>query len=214
MKLSLLSVLLNFLSLLPGTLLTLLTIAVAFLRFYDEQDFTILGQIAEPRLWSNRLTLAALLVAVVNFGVEWNRRNGETNRLAEDEARRRQEETRRVERAIEEERRRIEEDRRRGEEERRRGEEERRRGEEERRRRQEETRAENERIERRYREIQRDRAADRERNRAAEERERTASRARIQNRWIILQIRYQLEASESNRRALSDFLAFLKEYGE
>jgi len=141
---------LNFLSLLPATLLSLLTIAVAFLRFYDEQDFTLLGQIAEPRLWSNRLTVGALLVAVVNFGVEWNRRNREANRLVEA-----------GERETEE----------------------------------------------------RERAA-RERNRAAEERERTARRARIQNRWVILQIRYQLEASEPNRRALSDFLAFLQEYGE
>ena len=162
MKISL--IWLNFLSLLPATLLTLLTIAVAFLRFYDEQDFTLLGQIAEPRLWSNRLTVGALLVAVVNFGVEWNRRNRETNRLAEA-------------------------------------------GERE--------------TEAREREIQRDRAADeernradRERNRAAQERERATRRARIQNRWAILQIRYQLEASEPNRRALSDFLAFLQEYGE
>ncbi len=139
----LLPVWLNFLSLLPATLLTLLTIAVAFLRFYDEQDFTILGQIAQPRLWSNRLTVAALLVAVVNFGVEWNRRNRETDRLAQA-------------------------------------------GERE---------AE-------------------ERNRAAQERERAARRTRIQNRWAILQIRHQLEASESNRRALTDFLVFLQEYGE
>ncbi|MDR9404345.1 MAG: hypothetical protein RI580_12990 [Halothece sp. Uz-M2-17] len=29
---------LNFLSLLPATLLSILTIAVAFLRFYDEQE--------------------------------------------------------------------------------------------------------------------------------------------------------------------------------
>ena len=99
MKLSSPRVWINFLALLPGTLLTLLTITVAFLRFYDEQDFTILGQITEPRLWSNRLTVAALMVAVVNFGVEeerprggflrkgtrddWNRRNREANRLAE-----------------------------------------------------------------------------------------------------------------------------------
>jgi len=162
MKISL--IWLNFLSLLPATLLTLLTIAVAFLRFYDEQDFTLLGQITEPRLWSNRLTVAALLVAVVNFGVEWNRRNREANRLVEA-------------------------------------------GERE--------------TEAREREIQRDRAADeernradRERNRAAEERERATRRARIQNRWAILQIRYQLQPSEPNRRALSDFLAFLQEYGE
>ena len=151
----------NFLSLLPATLLTLLTIAVAFLRFYDEQDFTLLGQIAQPRLWSNRLTLAALVVAVVNFGVEWNRRNRETNRLAQEDQRRSEDATR----------------------------------------------AENERIERRDREIQRDRAADRER-------ERSARRARIQNRGLILQIRYQLQPSEANRRALNDFLAFLQEYGE
>ncbi len=168
MKTSPLSIFINFLSLLPGTLLTILTIAVAFLRFYDEQDFTILGQITEPRLWSNRLTVAALVVAVVNFGVEWNRRNRETNRLAEEERRRSEEATR----------------------------------------------AENERVERRYREIQRDRATNRERNRPDQERERSASRARIQNRGAILQIRYQIEASESNRRALSDFLAFLQEYGE
>jgi len=151
------SVWLNFLSLLPGTLLTILTIAVAFLRFYDEQDFTILGQITEPRLWSNRLTVAALVVAVVNFGTEWNRRNRETNRLAQAGER--------------------------------------------------ETQA-------REREIQRDRAADEERNRAAEERERAARRTRIQNRGVILQIRYQLQPSASNRRALNDFLAFLQEYGE
>jgi hypothetical protein len=74
----------NFLALLPGTLLTVLTIAVAFLRFYDEQDFSFIGLIAQPRLWSNRLTVAALLVAVVNFGVverssrvAWDRRNRE-----------------------------------------------------------------------------------------------------------------------------------------
>ncbi len=155
MKISL--IWLNFLSLLPATLLTLLTIAVAFLRFYDEQDFTLLGQIAEPRLWSNRLTVGALLVAVVNFGVverssreAWNRRNRETNRLVEAGERETEERNR----------------------------------------------------------------ADRERNRAAQERERATRRARIQNRWAILQIRYQLEASEPNRRALSDFLAFLQEYGE
>jgi len=161
MKISPLSAWINFLSLLPGTLLTFLTIAVAFLRFYDEQDFTLLGQITEPRLWSNRLTLAALLVAVVNFGVEWNRRNRETNRLAEEDQRRGEDERRRIEEA---------------------------------------TRAENERIA--------------ERNRAAEERERAARRARIQNRWVILQIRHQLEANESTRRSLSNFLAFVQEYGE
>ena len=77
----------NLLTLLPGTSLTLLTIAVAFLRFYNEEDFRFLGYLAQPRVWSNRLTVAALVVAVVNFCVEWNLRNRETNRLAEAEQR-------------------------------------------------------------------------------------------------------------------------------
>ena len=78
----------NLLTLLPSTSLTLLTIAVAFLRFYNEEDFRLLGYLAQPRVWSNRLTVAALVVAVVNFGVEWNFRNRETNRLAAEEQRR------------------------------------------------------------------------------------------------------------------------------
>jgi hypothetical protein len=93
----------NFLVLLPGTALTVLTIAVAFLRFYDEQDFSFLGYIAQPRVWSNRLTVAAVVVAVVNFGVEWNRRNRETDRLAAEVNRRAAEVQRR---AAEEQRRR------------------------------------------------------------------------------------------------------------
>jgi hypothetical protein len=76
---------LNFLALLPSTTLTVLTIAVAFLRFYDEQDFQLLQLIANPRDWSNRLTVAALVVALVNFGVEWNSRNREANRRAKSE---------------------------------------------------------------------------------------------------------------------------------
>ncbi|WP_298616966.1 hypothetical protein, partial [uncultured Thermosynechococcus sp.] len=64
---------------------------------------------AHPRIWSNRLTVAALLVAVVNLGVEWNRRNRETDRLARAEAQRIAEEQRRI---AEEQRRIIEEQRR------------------------------------------------------------------------------------------------------
>ena len=79
---------LNFLALLPGTTLTVLTIAVAFLRFYDEQDFQFLQLITNPRAWSNRLTVAVLVVAVVNFGVEWNSRNREANRRVEEAQRR------------------------------------------------------------------------------------------------------------------------------
>jgi hypothetical protein len=97
---------LNFLALLPSTGLTVLTIAVAFLRFYDEQDFQFLQLIAQPRDWSNRLTVAALLMALVlcqgavpdiatgpyvfprrtgqtnTLGVEWDRRNREADRRA------------------------------------------------------------------------------------------------------------------------------------
>jgi hypothetical protein len=87
----------NFLSLIPGTSLTILVISIAFLRFYDETDFTLLGQLTSPRLWSNRLTVAAILVALVNFGTEWDRRNRETDRLAQEEQRRAEERERRTE---------------------------------------------------------------------------------------------------------------------
>jgi len=73
----------NFLGSLPGSLVTVLAIAVAFLRFYDEKDFQFLSIVTQPQLWSNRLTVAALLAALANFGVEWNRRNREGNREAE-----------------------------------------------------------------------------------------------------------------------------------
>ena len=101
------------------------------------------------------------------------------------------------------------------EDERLRAEEERLRAEEER------LRAEEERLRARERETRRDdladeerRKADRERNRATEERERAARRARIQNRWIILQVQHQLAPREESRSALADFVAFLQEYGE
>ena len=86
----------NFLSLLPGTTLSILVISIAFLRFYDERDFSFLGIITDTREWSNRLTLAALFSALVNFGIEWNRRNRETDRLAQAEERRVEEEQRRM----------------------------------------------------------------------------------------------------------------------
>ena len=56
--------------------------------------------------------------------------------------------------------------------------------------------------------------ADRERDRADQERQRAASRARIQNRCFISQIRYQLAPNPDTRSALTDFLSFLQEYGE
>ncbi len=95
----------NFLTLLPSTILTVLVISIAFLRFYDERDFEVLGFISQPRSWSNRFTVAAFLAALANFGVEWNRRNRETDRLAEAEQRRAEERDRRAE----EEQRRAEE---------------------------------------------------------------------------------------------------------
>jgi uncharacterized protein YlxW (UPF0749 family) len=101
----------NFLSLLPGTTLSILVISIAFLKFYDERDFTFLGIITDSRSWSNRITLAALAFALANFGIEWNRRNRETDRLARTEQRRIEEEQRKIEeeqRKIEEEQRRIE----------------------------------------------------------------------------------------------------------
>ncbi|AFZ49091.1 hypothetical protein [Dactylococcopsis salina] len=187
---------LNFLSLFPNTLLSVLTIAVAFLRFYDQEDFTFLATIEQPRVWSNRLTVAALVVALVAFGVEWDRRNRETAREAESERRRSAEAARTENERVERRQREIQRDRA-ADEERDRAAEERERANQERNRAAEE----------------RERA-NRERNRATEERERAARRARIQNRGTILQIRYQLEPNEANGQALRDFLAFLQEYGE
>jgi hypothetical protein len=138
---------LNFLALLPATGLTVLTIAIAFLRFYDEQDFKLLELVAQPRLWSNRLTLAAFVVALVNFCVEWHRRNRETSRLSRAEAQ-----------------------------------------------------AADERAE--------------EEQRRVTEQEQATRRAGIQNRWIVLQIRYQLDPSEQTRAAMTNFLLFLQEYGD
>ena len=144
----------NFLSLLPGTVLTILIISVAFLRVYDETDFTFLGYVANARVWANRGTVAAIVVALVVFCVEWDRRNREAGRLAE-EKRRREEEARRRESA--------------------------------------EARAASERD---------------------EESERAARRARIQNRWILLQARYLLDPSAEVEAAVADFVQFLQEYGE
>ena len=75
-------------------------------------------------------------------------------------------------------------------------------------------RAEDERTRSRQRETRQDNLADEERNKADRERERSSSRARIQNRFTVLQIRHQLAPSPENRAALVDFLSFLEEYGE
>ena len=82
--------------------------AIAFLRFYDQTDFEFLGLIAQPRQWSNGLTVAAFLATLANFGVEWNRRNRETNRLAQEAQRRNEAEQHRVAQERSEESRRAE----------------------------------------------------------------------------------------------------------
>ncbi|WP_338116589.1 hypothetical protein [Synechocystis salina] len=74
----------------------MLLIAIAFLRFYDQTDFEFLGYITQPRQWSNGFTVAALLATLANFGVEWNRRNRETNRLAQEAQRRTEERERQI----------------------------------------------------------------------------------------------------------------------
>ena len=75
-------------------------------------------------------------------------------------------------------------------------------------------RSRNQAIEARERETRRDHLADEERNKADRERERSSSRARIQNRFTLLQIRHQLTPSPATKTALADFLSFLEEYGE
>ena len=75
-------------------------------------------------------------------------------------------------------------------------------------------RSRNQALEARQREARQDHLADEERNKADRERERSAARARIQNRWIILEIRHQLTPSPETRAALTDLVSFLQEYGE
>jgi len=53
-----------------------------------------------------------------------------------------------------------------------------------------------------------------ERDRADQERQRAARRARVQNRWIVLEIQHRLRNSPETGEALRDFAAFLAEYGE
>ena len=75
-------------------------------------------------------------------------------------------------------------------------------------------RSRNQALEARQREARQDNLADEERNKADRERERSAARARIQNRWIILEIRHKLTPSPETRAALTDLVSFLQEYGE
>ena len=203
----------NLLTLIPSTLVTVLVITIAFLRFYDQNDFELLGFVTDPRVWSNRLTVAALLAAMASGGVEWYRRNRETDRLAQEKHRRAEEEQRRAE----EEQRRAEEAQRRDEEVQRRNEEVQRRMDQERAekaRRAEEEHRRAEEEHRRAEEVQHRVVEQRaENDRRAEERERSARRDRIQTRCYIAQIKYQLDPSEVHRQALNAMLAVLEEYG-
>ncbi|NCJ08765.1 hypothetical protein GS597_20085 [Synechococcales cyanobacterium C] len=178
----------NLLTLLPSTSLTLLIISIAFLRFYNETDFTLLGQLTSPRLWSNRLTLAALLVAVVNLGVEWNRRNRETDRLAEAEQRRSEDQARAMAQRAEEKGRREEEERRRIEE----------RAEDERRRRENRARAAARRAE--------------EANRRAEAEKQATRRTRVEIERDLALLNFLADPSEDNRNILRQAIALLLEY--
>ena len=68
-------------------------------------------------------------------------------------------------------------------------------------------RSRNQEIEAREREIRRDNLADEERNKAS-------IRARIQTRWIILQIQHQFRGTDETTAVVTDFLSYLREYGE
>ena len=68
-------------------------------------------------------------------------------------------------------------------------------------------RSRNQEIEAREREIRRDNLADEERNKAS-------IRARIQTRWIILQIQHQFRGTDETTAVVTDFLRYLREYGE
>jgi hypothetical protein len=188
---------LSFLALLPRALTTFFYAVAALLRFYGSTDTTPIRFIPITiRQWSLLAFGLGTAALLANLGLEWNAGNRSRTR-AEDE------------------RLRAEEERLRAEEER--------------------LRAEEERLRARQREARQDDLADEERNRAAEEREnadrernradqerqradqerqRAARYARVQNRFIILQIRHQLNPSAKNRGALNDFLAYLEEYGE
>ncbi|MBJ7898800.1 MAG: hypothetical protein GC158_02515 [Cyanobacteria bacterium RI_101] len=72
----------------------------------------------------------------------------------------------------------------------------------------------NRRAEDRERAVEEREKADRERDRADQERQRATRRARIQNRWIVLEIQHRLRNSPETGEALRDFAAFLAEYGE
>jgi hypothetical protein len=78
--------LVNLISLIPSTLLTVLITLTAALRFYEPTDFPPSFSPTSLRQWSLWAFLASLLVAVVDLCIEWNARNRETARQRDREA--------------------------------------------------------------------------------------------------------------------------------
>jgi hypothetical protein len=78
--------LVNLISLIPSTLLTVLITLTAALRFYEQTDFPPSFSPTSLRQWSLWAFLASLLVAVVDLCIEWNARNRETARQRNREA--------------------------------------------------------------------------------------------------------------------------------
>lgn len=78
--------LVNLISLIPSTLLTVLITLTAALRFYEPSDFPPTLSPSSFRQWSLWAFLASLLVAVVDLCIEWNARNRETARQRDREA--------------------------------------------------------------------------------------------------------------------------------
>jgi flagellar biosynthesis GTPase FlhF len=184
----------SFLALLPRSLTTFLYAVAALLRFYGNTDTIPIPRIPLTILgWSLLAFALGTASLLVNLSLEWNagnrsRAQAEDARLrAENERIRSRQREARQDNLADEERNKADRERERAEEER--------------------TRAENERIRSRQREARQDDLAD-------QERERSAARARIQNRWIILEIRHQLTPSPETRAALTDLVSFLQEYGE
>jgi ABC-type multidrug transport system fused ATPase/permease subunit len=177
----------SFLPLLPRNLTTFLFALTALLRFYGNTE-TLYFHLTLIQ-WSLVAFSLAAAFLVVNISLEWNAGNRSRNR--ELEARQRELEARqREDEAREREIRRdnlADEERNKA--------------------RQREDEARQREDEAREREIRRDNLADEERNKAS-------IRARIQTRWIILQIQHQFRGTDETTAVVTDFLRYLREYGE
>ncbi len=205
----------SFLALLPRSLTTFLYSVAALLRFYGNTDTIPISRIPLTILdWSLLAFALGTASLLANLGLEWNTGNRSRAQTEDERTRSRQRETRQ-DHLADEERNRAAEERNKADRERLRAEAERIRAEAERLRAEDERlRTTDERIRARQREARQDYLADEERNKADRERERASSRARIQNRFTLLQIRHQLTPSSATQTALADFLSFLEEYGE